>query len=49
MIAGVMGGLGKDHRAEGRRRQEHHLTLAQMRREPGRDVGLRECGRRAQD
>ena len=49
MIAGVVRGLGENHRAERRRRQEHHLAVAQMRRELRRDVVLRESRGRAQD
>ena len=49
MVAGAMGGLGKNHRAEGRRRQIDHLAVRQMRRELLGDVGLREGRRRAQD
>ena len=48
-IAGVVRGLGEDHRAEGRRRQEHDLAVGQMRREQPRDIGLRKRRRRAQD
>ena len=32
-IAGVMRSLGEQHRAEGCRRQEHHLAVGEMRRE----------------
>ena len=48
-IAGVVRGPGEDHRAEGGRRQEHHLAVGQMRREQSRDIGLREGRGRAQD
>ena len=48
-IAGITCGLGKQHRAERARRQEHDLSVDEMRREHLRDVGLRGRGRRAQD
>ena len=44
-----MRGLGEDHRTEGGRRQVHHLTVGEMRRECAGDVGLCEGGGRAQD
>ena len=48
-IAGVALGRREDHRAEGRRRQEHHLSIDEMRREQACDIALREGRRRAQD
>ena len=48
-IAGVMRGPGENHRAEGGRRQEHHLAVSEMRCDQSRDIGLREGRGRAQD
>ena len=44
-----MRSLGKNHRAECCRWQEHHLAIPQMRREQARDIVLRKCRSRAQD
>jgi hypothetical protein len=48
-VAGLVGGLGEDHRSEGRRRQIDHLAVNKMRRQLPRDVALCEGWRRAQD
>ena len=48
-VAGVMRGLGEDHRAEGRRRQIDDLTVFQMRRDLLGDIRLRKGRRRAED
>ena len=42
MIAGIVRGFRKNDGAEGRRRQEHDLSIAQMRRELGDDIVLGE-------
>ena len=49
VVAGVMGGFGENHRAEGRRRKIHHLAVLEMWRELPRDVGLCEGRRGTQD
>ena len=46
-VAGIVRGLCKNHRAESRRRQEHDLSVAQMRRELVCDIAL--ARRRGQD
>jgi hypothetical protein len=49
LIADVTCFRSEDHRAEGRRGQEHHLPVGEMRRELPCDIVLREGRGRAQD
>src|SRR4249919_1578829 len=49
MIAGFMSRSGEDHRAERRRRQEHHLAVPKMRSERAGYILLCEGWGRAQD
>ena len=44
MVAGIMRGLGEQHRAEGAGRQEHDLAVGKMRRKRFCDIGLRGAG-----
>ena len=48
-IAGVTRSFREDHRAERRRRQQHHLPISEMWRELTSDIVLRESRGRAQD